>query len=232
MNTDMNSTSGNKYNLTFGKSDYVSDSVTRYEIFFLPRLDWYENLINIPVLFLDGNKKQFFTNKKGQTLPTSTQFKKLYEIEKQNYENEQALIRARQLQQQEEIRRLEQERLNKEAQIRLIEEENERQLLLKRQQDEQSMRLSHQKVKETEIRNTNKKQKTLPKNTKCTCCGKVFETKYGWFCSDGKAVQYSMWKSEMESSFLYQALSSSGLEDGVDPKYHDKKCAQNCGECY
>ena len=114
-----------RYQFIGGAQTRLSDSVYVFDITINYPKTW-ENLLNIPVIRLDGDKKQYFKNSKGEVSTNSTQFKKLYELEKQKYENEQALIRARQLQQQEELRRLEQERLNRETQTRLIEEENER----------------------------------------------------------------------------------------------------------
>jgi hypothetical protein len=105
--------------------DGASDSVVITDVF-LDFPETYKYLLNIPVKYLDGNKKQFFTNRIGHTLPTSISCRKFYEIEKQSYENEQALIRAKQLQQEAEVRRLQEEQNYRETQLRLIEEENER----------------------------------------------------------------------------------------------------------
>jgi hypothetical protein len=223
MNSDMNSTSGNKYNLIFGKSGYVSDSVMRYEIIFLPRLDWYENLINIPVLFLDGNKKQFFTNKKGQTLATSTQFKKLYEIEKQNYENEQAQLRAKQLQQEAEVRRLQEEQKYRETQLRLIEEENERKQKEIDLQNAQNKQLEYKRDAEYQKilrknNNINNSSGTM-NNTKspkrsCNACSNSF---------DGVGYHY-----HYDSSGC-KAYKGGTFSNG-DGKYCSLKCAENA--CY
>jgi hypothetical protein len=85
--------------------------------------DWTQ-LLNIAVKYYDPQGNEVFKTKNGEELPTRLKCQTLYDIEKRNYENEQAIIRAQQLQQEQELRRLELERNNREAQIRILEEEN------------------------------------------------------------------------------------------------------------
>jgi 5'-3' exonuclease len=82
--------------------------------------------MDIPVHYLNQNKEQIYKNKSGEALPPKVAFKKTYTIEKQKYDNEQAILRAQQLQQEAEVRRLQQEQNYRETQLRLIEAENQK----------------------------------------------------------------------------------------------------------
>jgi hypothetical protein len=100
------------------------------------------------------NSKSEIATKTSSGIELGKQYtcEKLYQIEKQNYENQQALIRAQQLQQEAEARRLQQEQNYKETQLRLIEEENTRKqkeidlVNAKNQQIEKKKELENQKA--------------------------------------------------------------------------------------
>jgi hypothetical protein len=121
-----NNRDGDKYNVIFGHQNYVSDSVYKYELTFLPQKYYWENLLEVPVYYFTENKEQIYKNKKGDILPPKIAFKQTYDIEKQRYDNEQAVLRAQQLQQEAEVRRLQQEQIYRETQLRLIDAENQR----------------------------------------------------------------------------------------------------------
>lgn len=229
----------------------VSDSVVVADIF-LEYPETYKHLLNVPVKYFDGNKKQIFTNGKGQTLPSSTSFKKFHEIEKQRYENEQALNKARQVQQQEELKRLEQERLNRETQIRLIEEENER-----KQKEIDLVNAENKQIENNKKTNpyeeigaefaknilgdiakdqADLKKKGVPKHSVCKC-GKKFITMNGWYCDGDFEKAYDVKEYEAKnSSFMFgNNTLSSLIQKGfhVDfPKYCGIKCAKLYGRCY
>jgi hypothetical protein len=85
--------------------------------------DW-EMLNKMPITYYNMQKQVVTKTAQGAQLPVSRNCEKLYAIEKQNYENQQALLRAQQLQQEAEVRRLQQEQYYKETQLRLLEQEN------------------------------------------------------------------------------------------------------------
>ena len=86
-------------------------------------LDW-RTFNQIPVTYYNSQKQIVTQTSKGVALPKTYNCEKLYLIEKQNYENQQALLMAQQQQQLQEVQRLQQEQNYKETQLRLIEEEN------------------------------------------------------------------------------------------------------------
>lgn len=87
--------------------------------------DW-RTFNQIPITFYNSQKQIVTQTSKGVALFKAFNCEKLYLIEKQKYENEQALLMAQQQQQQQEVQRLQQEQNYKETQLRLIEEENSR----------------------------------------------------------------------------------------------------------
>jgi hypothetical protein len=214
---------GNCKYLTIGGNEYrSSDSVFVFDIS-ISYPNPSKNLLDIPVSYFDQNKTQYYVNKEGKTLPTKISFKKLYEIEKQNYENEQAQLRAKQFQQEAEVRRLQEEQKYRETQLRLIEEENERKQKEIDLQNAQNKQLEYKRYAEYQKilrknNNINNSSGTM-NNTKspkrsCNACSNSF---------DGVGYHY-----HYDSSGC-KAYKGGTFSNG-DGKYCSLKCAENA--CY
>jgi hypothetical protein len=85
--------------------------------------DW-QILNKMPITYFDFQNQTVTHTSQGLELPKYSKCEKLYLIEKQNYENSQALLLAKRMQQDAEVLKLQQLQNYKETQLRLIEEEN------------------------------------------------------------------------------------------------------------
>ena len=85
--------------------------------------DW-QILNKMPITYFDFQNQTVTHTSQGLELNKYSNCEKLYLIEKQNYENSQALLLAKRMQQDAEVLKLQQLQNYKETQLRLIEEEN------------------------------------------------------------------------------------------------------------
>ncbi len=152
--------------------------------------DW-RTFNQIPVTFYNSQKQIVTQTSKGVALPKTYNCEKLYLIEKQKYENQQALLMAQQQQQLQEVQRLQQEQNYKETQLRLIEEENVRKqkeidlVNSKNQQIEKQKELENQKAAKEFMKfmfqssgsssgSSSSGSSNSEPTRKCTWCGNTF----------------------------------------------------------
>ena len=168
--------------------------------------DW-TMLNNIPVSFFDKHNNVVYKSSSGEKLANRTYCEKLYLIEKQNYENQQALLRAKQLQQEEEVRRLQQEQLYKETQLRILEEENNR-----KQKEIDLINAQNQQIeKKNELNHSKPQNKSNKKETmQCEWCPRTF---------NGEGYDYEI---DFKACKGYKHFSSPLFNS------HGKFCSEKC----
>ena len=169
-----------KMQIIFGDFEKSSDSVA-----FINIPNNWNDYMNVEIVFKDGNNNQYFKRRNGNLLPAKFSFPKLYNIEKQNYEKEQALLRAQHQQQEVEAKRLQQENYiaeqNRLALIRQQELEQDRLAEVERKRLEveklQNAKLTKAIVDAFNNSNKQSKKENTSTNTAHTCewCSRTFK---------------------------------------------------------